>query len=572
MNRAVIISLIAVLILLPIQPATAAPSFLVEPYLQNPSTDGMTVMWETTDGGSRLEYWKDGQEPATATAERVSGRDIYFVTLSGLDSNTIYNYRALTDQGPSPSYKFKTWPAAGEGVESFKMVLFSDSQGNHPERLEDICIMGIIDKECTDGLAESCPSDIAAVIVPGDLVSDGEVVEQWRDEFFGRCRELFHYVPVLPAIGNHDLLPLNYLDYFTLPDNGTPGREEQWYYTDLLNTRLITLNTCAYTVRQWAWFDDILDSTCSDPDIDYVLAQFHYPCRSEVWPPGEDLQACIFKEELIELTRSCGKPSGHFFGHTHAYSRGQSRDLPHIQVNVATSAGNIDYWDEYDQRDYDEFQVSYDEYGFSVLHVTAGEEPALRMVRRTGGDDSTYHGYTDDTIRDEFSIEAANRAPETPEVIFPVDAQVDPAAIRLRASVFEDPDGDFHLSTHWQISTVSGQYGDPVIDAWGNGTRFENIWMDEDTQAGADITTYTVDLQPAKTYYLRLRYRDEHLAWSDWSDEASFYTNWLLPCQPASTVATGPPSPTSTPCHLLVAFLVPMGILLFRRRMRQRGR
>lgn len=570
MKRTAIIGLIAVSSLLPIRTAAAAPSFLVEPYLQNPSTDGMTVMWETMDGGSRLEYWKDGQDPVATSAQRVSGRDIYYVTLSGLDSNRVYNYRAVTDQGPSTSYKFKTWPAAGDGVDSFKMVLFSDSQGNWPDRLEDICTQGIIDKECTDGQAESCPGDIAAVLVVGDLVSDGEVASQWREEFFGRCRELFHYVPVLPAIGNHDLLPRNYLDYFTLPTNGTPGREEQWYYIDLLNTRLITLFSSAYTVWQWVWFDDVLDSACADPDIDYVLAQFHYPCRSEVWPPGEDLQACIFDAKLTELTRMCGKPSGHFFGHTHAYSRGQSRDVPHIQVNVATSAGGIDHWGEYEERDYDEFQVSYDEYGFSVLHVTAGEEPALRMVRRTGGDDSTYHGYTDDTIQDDFSIEASNRPPENPEVIFPADVQVDPSAIRLRASAFADPDGDFHLSTHWQISTASGQYGDPVIDAWGNGTRFENIWRDEDTQAGADITTYTVDLQPAKTYYLRVRYRDEHLGWSDWSGEATFHTNWLLPCQPASTVATGPSS-ASVSFHLLTALIIPMGFLLLLRGLR-RGR
>ena len=518
-------------------PSIAAPTFFVEPYLQYPSALGMTVSWETADSGSRLEYWIEGETPSIATAQTVPGREIRFVTLGDLTPNTRYNYRVITDQGADDAYSFKTWPAVEDDVEEFKMVIFSDSQGNHPERLLDICENGIIDKECSDGEASNCTDDIAAVLVAGDLVSSGEVVDQWREEFFGPCKELFHYVPLLPAIGNHDRPFVNYLEYFTLPDNGIIGRSEEWYTVDYANLRLIALNSCAYTIWQFEWLEEVLAEACVDQGIDYVLTQFHHACRSETWPDGNDIQACAFVSRLEAFSLNCEKVSGHFHGHTHAYSRGQSRDVPHVWMNVGTSAGDIDYWGEYDpQPDYDEFQISLDEYGYTVWRVTTGAESTLDMVRRSGGDDDVYFGYTDETIGDEMTVGLSNRPPGTPLPTHPVGVEVEHKEITLRASSFSDPDGNFHLSSHWQVTEYPGIYGDPAVDAWGNATRFENIHFDADTQAGADITTHTVDLQPDKAYYWRVRFRDGQLGWSDWSDEASFTTAPLPAWGTASTM------------------------------------
>ena len=45
----------ALLVLVLVRAASAEPSFLVEPYLQNPTPHGMTIMWETLDGDNRLD-------------------------------------------------------------------------------------------------------------------------------------------------------------------------------------------------------------------------------------------------------------------------------------------------------------------------------------------------------------------------------------------------------------------------------------------------------------------------------------------------------------------------------------
>jgi len=564
MKRFVALSWVCGVLILAPRVVFAEPAFLVDPYLQSPSVEGMTVMWETGDSDNRLEYWSDGNPPVSVSASAVPGRQIYFVTLSGLESHTLYNYRVATSGGVSPAYRFKTWPSDGDGVTDFKLVAFSDSQGNWPARLQDLCENGVIDKECSGGVAENCAQDIAGILITGDLVSDGDNVDQWRDEFFGRCKALFHYVPVLPAMGNHDDPFVHYLEYFTLPENGDILRGEDYYFMDHLNVRLITLNSNIFWPAQRTWFDNLLEDTRWDPRIDHVITQFHHACKSEIWPSGQDLQACGYVRKLESFSSDTGKPSAHLFGHTHAYSRGQSRDVPHLWVNVATSAGDVDYWEEGGEPavDHQEFQLTYHEYGFVVWHFTSGASPTLRLVRRSGGDDFDTFGYTDETIRDEISLEAANLPPVPPDAVSPVGGTVNPGTVVLRASAFLDPDGDGHLESHWQVTTTAGDYSAPVVDAWGNDTRFENIFKDVDTQAGVDITAYTANLFSADTpYYWRVRYRDEHLEWSDWSEEASFSTGPAVAWGAASVAGAGGRPAVSVGLNATLVFLLPAGAL-----------
>ena len=562
---------VAASLLLAVQAVSGEPAFLVEPYLQSPRADGMTVMWETGDGNNRLEYWTDGDPPVLVAASAVPGRWIYHVTLSGLQSSTLYNYRVVTAAGAGPTYRFKTWPSDEDGVTEYKFVAFSDSQGNWPERLQDVCENGVIDKECTGGLAENCAQDIAGILIAGDLVSNGDNVHEWRDEFFGPCRALFHYVPILPAMGNHDAPFVHYVEYFTLPENGSILRGEDYYYMDHLNVRLIALNSNIFWPAQHAWFDDLLEDARWNAKIDYVITQVHHACKSEIWPHGQDLQACGFVGKLESFSADSGKPSAHLFGHTHAYSRGQSRDVPHLWVNVATTAGDIDYWWEGGVApiDHHEFQMTYHEYGFVVWHFTTGPLPTMRLVRRTGGDDDTYWGYTDESVRDELTLDAGNLPPHTPVALSPVAGEVPPGAVTLQASPFSDPDGDFHLSSHWQVTTSAGNYSAPVVNAWGNDTRFQNIFMNEDTQAGVDITAYTAMLPlPNTDYFWRVRYRDERLGWSDWSEEAAFSTGPTPAWGAASVVGAGRER-ASVGVNAALVFLLPAGILWWIRRRRR---
>ena len=124
---------------------------------------------------------------------------------------------------------------------------------------------------------------------------------------------------------------------------------------------------------QLSWLDDLLARTKENEEIDFVFAQMHHPHKSELWLDGEEDYTGQIVKKLEAFSTETGKPSIHFFGHTHGYSRGQSRDHKHLWINVASAGGSIDNWGEFAQQNYDEFTVTQDEYGFVMVEVNPND-------------------------------------------------------------------------------------------------------------------------------------------------------------------------------------------------------
>lgn len=530
----------------PVDPPPPSPNgalppltgFRVAPYLQSPGTDRMTVMFEPEPTSlAEVEYRPLGEAASQTTAaavepvQRNSTGTIdteaapYTARLGGLRSNTTYEYRVRTDAGATPWLRFKTWPAAGDGVDTGRFVVISDTQGNNPEWLRLIMEEGLIPKDC-EGDVHVCVERIHGIVIPGDIVNDGEDLNQWRAEFFGKGRSGFAYIPVIPAIGNHDYDLKHYLIYFDLPDNGSPLHREEWYRLDFLNLRLLTLQTNlndpTLLAEQTAWFTREVQAAGGDAGPDYLFMQMHHPCKSEFWIPGENPLTCVFRKQLEQVSADTGRISGHFFGHTHAYSRGQSRDVPHLWLNAASGSGNIDNWGEFEQADYDEFESSWDEYGYSLVEFATAGTPEIRSVRRSGGSDGIDYeqAFGERYVRDVFVIGGDNRAPGIPVPAAPAGT-VASADVILHAR-YQDADGDPLHEAHWQLRQGMGTYDRPLLEQWGNESRAHNIWFRQDLNAGIDVDYWRVPYLPVGSYCWRVRYRDPRLAWSPWSEEGCF--------------------------------------------------
>jgi hypothetical protein len=536
----------------PDQPGPDAPSprvdtgpelsgFLVEPYLQSPGSDRMTVMFEPDHAGAAtVEYRKLGEQDfasqaatvmavqANAAASIETEAAPYTARLTGLASNTSYEYRIVSAAGTTPLLRFKTWPAAGDGVDTGRFMVISDTQSNNPDWITRVMEQGLIAKDCA-GVAEQCAENIHGIIIPGDIVNDGDSLQEWRETFFGPGKSVFRYVPIIPAIGNHDYDLKHYLIYFDLPDNGSPDHREEWYRLDFLNLRLLTLQTNlnglgipTNLAEQNVWAAREIQQAAQDDGVDYLFAQLHHPCKSELWIPGENEQTCVFVSQLEQVSADTGKITGHLFGHTHAYSRGQSRDVPHLWMNAASASGNIDDWGDYEQADYDEFETSWDEYGYSIVEFATSGTPRVSSVRRSGGDDSIDYqdAFSDAKVRDVFVIGGDNQAPAKPVPITP-DATVNTADVMLHAA-YVDADGDPLHEAHWQLRQMVGSFNAPLMEAWGNETRAQNVWFRRDLNAGLDVDYWRVPYLAVGSYCWRVRYRDSKLAWSPWADEACF--------------------------------------------------
>ncbi len=516
MRRTLLLAIVGSL--LPSTPVLAQ-DFDAGPYVQHVTTSEAWILWEAA-GSGEVEWGTSTDLGEQQSGETVDG-DIREAQLTGLSPATRYYYAVGAGDGDSAIHHFTTPPQDREA--SFRFAAVSDVQqdGDNPDKYDEVLHQGIVDHLAAQ-YGGDLDEDLAFVLVAGDLVDNGWNQDQWRHDFLAPGQDLMAEVPFYPVLGNHEANAPYFFHYFHLPDNAAEGYEEHSWTFDRANVRVIGLdsNSIFANSDQLDWLEGVLDEACVDDDLDFVFAQLHHPYLSELWPPGE----LNFTGEVIALldafSTTCGKPTAHIFGHTHGYSRGQSRDHVHVWVNVATAGGNIDYWDEYAQIDYEEFVVSQDEYGFVLVDVTAGNDPSFALRRYGRGDEYVTE---DNVLRDEISIRRYNTAPAVPEARLPAEnTESSPHCVVLAASPYCDPDGDEHGATHWQLSTDCADFGEPVVDRW---IQHQNWYGEEDTQAGDHLGDLAAgDLDPETDYCWRVRHRDRSLAWSDWSAAVPFRT------------------------------------------------
>jgi len=509
-------------------PPASAQELHVGPYLQDATPSSAWIMWETTSGEeSRVEWGGTDMlgESAMGTSIAIEGTArVHEVQLTGLDPSTRYHYRVHTGALVSETFFFTT-PPARDAETSFRMVAVSDMQRDraNPDVYRRVIHDGIVGFLATE--APLVDEALAFVLVPGDLVDDGDLYESWRDEFLQPGAELMRHVPFYPVIGNHERNAHYYYDYFHLPDHGAAvGDRERWWRMDYGNVRVIGLDSNLFVLLgdQEAFLDESLESACTDDAIDFVFVQLHHANVSELWPAGEQPLAVSVAERMERFGRECGKPTAQFFGHTHGYSRGASRDAPHLWVNVASAGGNIDYWGEYrNQYDSDDVSVSQDEWGFVVLDVTAGEDPSFRLRRISLGNEELARN---NEVRDEITVRRFDEPPTVPSPLGP-RGRVQSSCVTLEAGDFADPDGDLHGATHWQLAARCDEFDRPLLDR----VRWHQNWYGGvDMQVGDDLRDEPIvpaDGEPlvqGDYRCWRVRYRDRGLAWSDWSEPVAF--------------------------------------------------
>jgi hypothetical protein len=505
-----------------------AQTLEIKPYLQDVEPNSAIVMWQTSDGEESTVEWGTSPElgeSATGTSEAINFDDtrVHTVKITGLERFTEYYYRVRTGNARSDIFQFKTPPFSSD-AKDFKLVAMSDMQYDHnqPDKFSEVVNEGVIaylEKE----FGGSLPDNLAMVLIPGDLVENGAKFYQWKDHFFNPAAQLFAQVPVYPVPGNHERNSVYYFKYFSLPENGTPAYSEHWWYKDYGNTRVIGLdsNDGYRDLReQLDWLKELLADTEKDDKIDFVFAQLHHPFKSELWIPGEEDFTGRIVKELEQFSTKTGKPSIHFFGHTHGYSRGQSRDHKHLWINVASAGGAIDNWGEFEGRDYDEFTVTQDEYGFVMVSIDGDRSDPKFTIQRISRGNTLEH--RENELRDSITVWRKERKPNTPEAISPAGSAVSIRGAVLKAGPFTSKyTGTFHAASHWQLSRSPG-FEKLDYESW---QQYQNWYYKENRQKDDDLTDEKTErLAPDTKYYWRVRYRDQNLNWSDWSTVSTFQT------------------------------------------------
>ena len=278
-------------LLLPLQ--AAGSGFRVPPYLQNPSADGMTVIWFSEDGTpGQLTYRAEGEANENALAsEPVRAEALvcpaweearYFdggaqaapfrhrVRLAGLLPGTTYTY-TVEQKDDRFVAAFTTAPRADQPI---RFIAYADSEvepestGRHaywsPEGVNPFYPLDQTEAYAAN-LAVIRSRDPDFVTISGDLVQSGGEQRDW-DEFWRHNadadaeRNLAGRVPILAAPGNHDYYEgpdlggysqpgseramARFLTYFEFPGNAAPDPAQQgrYYRLDYGPITLISLD------------------------------------------------------------------------------------------------------------------------------------------------------------------------------------------------------------------------------------------------------------------------------------------------------------------------------------------
>ena len=275
----------------------AQENFRVWPYLQNPDSDAMSIVWFSESAVSgRIEYRALGTEPYMAEDSNPeiseslaysSWEDTTFfggeaprapykhrIRLENLLAGTTYEYKVIQEIDTFHS-SFATAPS---GVDSIRFIVYGDSEtepestGNFtswPDPVTGDSRSYLIDQ--TTGyrnnleVIRSRKPDL--VLIAGDLTQHGGEQRDW-DEFWMHNADssgsttLAGQVPVMAAPGNHDYYEGNYLDgynqpgserairryltYFDPPANHSPNKEQEgrYYHLRYGQVSLISLDVC----------------------------------------------------------------------------------------------------------------------------------------------------------------------------------------------------------------------------------------------------------------------------------------------------------------------------------------
>jgi acid phosphatase type 7 len=219
-------------------------SIVKGPYLQWPTLDGMTVMWETSGGASSaVECWEtervhaglNGGARALEDSRRlVRGEGtcrIHRVTLNGLAPATTYHYRVRSEAdgttvsaGPLP---LRTAPPTHQ---SFSFAVLSETGGYGDDQ---------INRDLFDRLADYRPD---LLLMVGDAVSRGSLYEDWERWFFGPGRKLLASTPFYLVPGNHEENSPWFYRFVAYPE------PRNYYAFDYANAHFVGLDsTCGLT-------------------------------------------------------------------------------------------------------------------------------------------------------------------------------------------------------------------------------------------------------------------------------------------------------------------------------------
>lgn len=523
-----------------LQAQRSAESQNIRPYLQTATPNSIIVSWKTDNGDEPMVRF--GSHPDRldrlehGTTEDLEPKDTDYhtpyhyhgVRLTGLEPETGYYYQARSGETDSSAvHYFRTPPERARHRGKLRFIALGDHQvleyeGKPYGKFDELVAAAKAKAEALYGTPLA--DHFQLIMNDGDQVDLGKL-EHYEKIHFRKSSPLTHELPLITAVGNHEHYgdtyaggPLEaYYDHFVLDEGltyrGIDSETERYYAYQLANVLFVVLDTEDEEAEQLKWLARIVKAAEADRGLGWIISIGHRPYEAEQY--ADDYSAW-YAERALPLLKGTDKFALHMAGHHHLYARGQFVDHPAYHM-ISGGTAWPQYWGDSElEIDRAETQKSWSNFAYQLIEIDNASRQLWVRSYTIGSLDIT----KDNTLLDEFRYRRGMAVPEKPELnyangILWGSDYLSPAALPLN-------------STQFQVA-ADRDFSRVVIDTF----RHRENWFgpvaghrDETKNIGAGygilrLQGLSEQLDPG-TYYARLRYRDDNLGWSEWSENLEF--------------------------------------------------
>lgn len=503
------------------------------PFLQNPSKTSMTICWhDTATALTKVIFGTDStnlNQLTSGTSELISDPYRWHnVKLTSLNPGTRYFYRVSSGNMYSGIYTFKTLPDTDYNGK-LRFILLSDT--HCPDTTMAGKIARMARSKITELYGPDLENQVTGIIHSGDIVVSGSTPEQYNNQFFMPLSSLTSNIPTTVVAGNHEVESPFFYNYLKVDDlsayPGTPTLNEKILQLRVGNALFLGLNTnitSQYGNLQANWLNTKLKEAETDSSIDFIFLFFHHPVMSELWDytNTQDEGTAYVRNVLLPIVKKYSKVQQMNYGHTHGFERGAIlSDITGGDFRIICGGGGggvLDPWKTGENRDFNEVNICISNYMFQILEIDIADHSYKSSVYSLGTLNSPKNG----ELIDSWYKKINQEIPDKPLVVN-VSASGD--SIKIITSPFSGIDSVMTVQIQAFENTTDNEI---LLDTF---IQRINIYGVDNTQKPIDlnkkINIYESSVPKTRlektSFYIRTRYRDNNLKWSEWSD-SWFYT------------------------------------------------
>jgi hypothetical protein len=292
-----------------------------QPYLQIPTSSGVTIRWQTAGGAVANLQYGTSVSSLTKKVKESNHKKIYHeVRLTGLSPNTKYYYSVDGSSKGTEEQYFVTAPPSGSSAPVRIWAISDFGQTNsrdNERRLETVSQWRSFNNSSYHA---------SFVLSMGDQTEDDGIF-QLQHNFFDQLENVLKSSPLYTTVGNHDEHDslFNYSRTFTLPSRaeagGVASSHVEYYSFDYANVHVVSLCTELHEIAKWEAQKEWLKKDLENNKQEWLIACMHQPFHSggyhasdevEYGQPQRSAWLPILEDHGVDIVLQ---------GHNHVYER-----------------------------------------------------------------------------------------------------------------------------------------------------------------------------------------------------------------------------------------------------------